>query len=313
MKSGRNGAAALAALAAVLLLGSCSLEKLALKKAAGMLSGSSSSDVFSGDNDPDLIADAMPFAVKFYESLLASIPEHEGLRIRTGSLYIMYANAFLQTPADMTPRQEHERKEYLLARAKNLYLRGRDILLVAVEKKNPRIHSQLKERKYKEALAPFKKEDVNLLYWTAVGWVGAFAVYPFDMKLGQTLPQTAAMMDRVAELEPGYGNGALHVFYINYYGSLPEYLGGDVAKAREHFRLAQESAGARDTSALMALATAVSVKEQNAAEFKTLLRQVLAFDIERFPENRLVNTLNRRKAAWLLEHIDDFFIEADQP
>jgi predicted anti-sigma-YlaC factor YlaD len=305
----RNAAAAAAALALVLSLGACSIEKLAMKKVAGMLSGSSSTDVYSSDNDPDLVGDALPFAIKLYETLLASIPNHAGLRLRTGSLYIMYANAFVETPADMTPRRDSERKDYLLARAKNLYLRGRDILFVSLEKKNPLIRQQLKDRKYTEAMAPFGKEDVSLLYWTAVGWVAAFGVNPFDMTLGQTLPQTAAMMERIAELEPGYGRGALHTFYVTYYGSLPEYLGGDTAKARQHFEKAQAIAGASDTSALMALATTVCVKEQNAAEFKKLLGQVLEFDPDKSPENRLVNILNQRKARWFLEHIDDFFVE----
>ena len=308
-----NGAAAGTALALVLFLGACSLEKLAMKKVDGMLSGSSSADVFSSDNDPDFVGDALPFAIKLYESLLASLPEHAGLRLRTGSLYIMYANAFVQTPADMTPRREAETKDYLLGRAKNLYLRGRDILFAALEKKNPLIHRQLKERKYKEAMAPFAKEDVPLLYWTAVGWVAAFAVNPFDMALGQTVPQTTAMMDRVAALEPGFGRGALDAFYVSYYGSLPEYLGGDAAKAREHFAKAQAVAGTSDTSSLMALATTVCVKEQNAAEFKRLLGRVLEFDPDSSPQNRLVNILNQRKARWLLEHIDDFFIEMERP
>ena len=256
---------------------------------------------------------ALPFAIKLYESLLSSIPDHAGLRLRTGSLYIMYANAFVQTPADMTPRREGELKEYLLARAKNLYLRGRDILFVGLEKRNPLIRSQLKERKYKEAMAPFKKEDVSLLYWTAVGWVAAFSVNPFDMTLGQTLPQTAAMMARVAELDPGFNQGALHVFYVSYYGSLPDYMGGDAGKAREHFAKAQAIAGKKDTSALMALATTVCISEQNAGEFKKLLGQVVEFDPDKSPENRLVNILNQRKARWFLAHVDDFFIVLERP
>jgi predicted anti-sigma-YlaC factor YlaD len=304
---------AAAAIVLVLSLGACSIEKLAVKKAAGMLSGPSSADVFSTDNDPDFVGDALPFAIKLYETLLASVPEHDGLRLRTGSLYIMYANAFVQTPADMTPRRELETKEYLLDRAKNLYLRGRDILFVALEKKNPLIRRQLRERRYTEAMAPFKKADAPLLYWTALGWVAAFSVDPFDMTLGQTVPQTRAMIERVAALEPGHGRGALDAFYVSYYGSLPEYLGGDVAKAREHFAKAQALAGKTDTSSLIALATTVSVKEQNAAEFKALLGQVLEFDPDSNPPTRLVNILNRRKARWLLDHIDDFFIEIEHP
>ena len=90
-------------------------------------------------------------------------------------------------------------------------------------------------------------------------------------------------------------------------------MGGDAAKAREHFAKAQAIAGTKDTSALMALATTVCVKEQNAAEFKKLLGQVLEFDPDNSPENRLVNILNQRKARWLLDHIDDFFVELERP
>ncbi len=314
MKRASKAAAAPLALVLALGLASCSIEKLALKKAAGMLSGSSASgDVFASDNDPDFVADALPFAIKLYETLLASLPGHDGLRLRTGSLYIMYANAFVETPADMTPRAELERKEYLLARAKNLYLRGRDILFVALEKKNPRIRQQLKDRRYQEAMAPFRKADASLLYWTALGWLAAFSVDPLDMTLGQTVPQTRAMIERVAVLEPGYGNGSLDAFYVGYYGSLPDYLGGDAAKAREHFARAQAAVGRTDTSALLSLATTVCVKEQNAAEFKRLLDEVLAFDPTTSPPNRLVNILNQRKARWYLAHIDDFFIELERP
>jgi predicted anti-sigma-YlaC factor YlaD len=313
MTSSPKGVAGAAAFALVLSLGACSIEKLALRKAAGMLSGPSSTDVFTTDNDPELVGDALPFAIKLYETLLASLPKHAGLRLRTGSLYIMYANAFVQTPADMTPRSELETKEFLLARAKNLYLRGRDILFVDLERKNPSVRRQLKERRYGEAMAPFGKEDVALLYWTALGWVAAFSVDPFDMTLGQTVPQTRAMIERVAALEPGYGRGALDAFYVSYYGSLPDYLGGDPAKAREHFARAQAASGDADTSSLLALATTVSVKEQNAAEFRSLLERVLAFDPDSSPPNRLVNTLNRHKARWLLDHIDDFFIELERP
>lgn len=291
-----------------LMCAGCSLEKLALKKAAGMLTAPSSGSVFTGDDDPELVAAALPFAIKFYESLLASLPEHDGLRLRTGSLYIMYANAFIQTPADMTPRSEIETRETLLARAKKLYLRGRDILLVALERKNPRLRSELEARRYDKALAPFGRQDVDFLYWAAAGWVAAYSVDPFDMSIGLSLPEAAALMNRVLELEPGYSGGAVHNFYILYYGSLPESLGGDDAKAREHFRKAEKLCAGSDTSYLLSLATAVSVKRQDREEFINLLTKALDFDVNRAPQNRLINMLNKRKAAWLLNHVDDFFL-----
>ncbi len=299
-------------LIALFLSGACSLEKLAMKKVAGMLTSTTSGTVFTGDNDPDLVGDALPFALKLYESLLASLPNHDGVRLTTGRLYVMYANAFIQTPADMTPRQDVEKKEALLQRAKNLYFRGRDILLVALLRKNPSLFDQLKARKYKEARAPFGPKDIPFLYWAAVGWVGAFAADPFDMKQLTTLPEAGALMERVVELDPGYGQGAVDVFYIMYYGSLPEYMGGDLGKARAHFEKALTASPEGDTSPLLAMATTVCVKEQNAAEFKSLLEKALNVEVDNYPEIRLVNTLNQRKARWLLEHIDDYFLIVEE-
>jgi predicted anti-sigma-YlaC factor YlaD len=286
----------------------CSLQKMAVKSVAGMLSSPSGTSTFTRDNDPELVADALPFALKFYESILDAVPDHRGLILQTGSLYIMYANAFLQTPGDMMPREEDGRRQALLARAKNLYLRGRDMLLKALEKKNPLLERQWKERRFEEAVASFGKEDVPLMYWAAAGWVAAFALDPFDMKLGITLPRAASLMDRVLALEPGFSRGAVHNFYVLYYGSLPDYMGGSVDKARDHFRQAVEAAGNHDLSPFLSLASTVDIKEQNAAEFRSLLGRVLAANPDDDPDTRLVNILNQRKARWLLDHLDDFFL-----
>lgn len=301
------------ALALAVLLSGCSLNKLALRKVSNLLTSAGTSNVFSSDNDPEFVAQALPFAVKLYESLLGSLPDNAGLRVRTGSLYIMYANAFIETPAEMMPREEMERRDAELARAKNLYLRGRDILLIGLERRNPALLRQLRERQYDQAMAAFGPRDADLLYWTALGWLAAFAVEPLDMTLGQTVPQTRAMIERVRTLAPDYGQGSLDSFYVGYYGSLPADLGGDPAKARDYFAKVQARSGKKDTSSLIALATTVSVKEQNAAEFKDLLGRVLAFDVNSDPGNRLANTINQRRARWLLAHIDDFFIETDTP
>ena len=309
----RPAAIAILPLVLALLLAGCSIEKLALKKVSRMLTSTSGSNVFTSDNDPDLVAQALPFAIKLYESLLNSLPSDPGLRLRTGSLYIMYANAFIESPADMIPRTEMEKRDALLARAKNLYLRGRDILLIGLERRNPALLKQLHDRQYDRAMAPFGRADADLLYWTALGWLAAYAVDPFDMTLGQTVPQTRVMIERVRTLAPDYGHGSLDSFYVGYYGSLPADLGGDKAKARDYFAKAQAAAGKTDTSALISLATTVSVKEQNAAEFKDLLGRVLAFDVNSAPDNRLINTINQRRARWLLAHIEDFFIETDHP
>ena len=156
---------------------------------------------------------------------------------------------------------------------------------------------------------PIKK--VPLLYWAGAGWLGAYAIDPFDMDLGITLPAAAALMDRVLALEENYASGAIHEFYILYYGSLPEYMGGSLQKARYHFEKAIAVSAGKSSTPYIALATTASVQEQNLDEFQSLLKQALAIDPDSDPENRLVSILNQRKAHWLIEHADDFFLETE--
>jgi len=298
-------------LTSVLLMSFCSIKKIALNQVANALTSSGNSSVFSGDNDPEFVGDALPFAIKMYESLMVTIPKHRGLQLYTGSLYIMYANAFLQTPANMMPEEEYMKQEHLLQRAKNLYLRGRDIILNSINSKYTGFLKLLYDKNYKEALSPIKKEDAELLYWGAVGWLGAFAIDPLDMKLGLTVPGAKAMIKKVLELDENYDNGAIHDFYILYYGSMPDYMGGDFKKARYHFKKAIEASKGEKTSPYLSLATTVCVQEQNRKEFRRLLNKAIKIDPNIDKNNRLANILNQRKAKWLMEHEDDFFLEQE--
>ena len=53
----------------------------------------------------------------------------------------------------------------------------------------------------------------------------------------------------------------------------------------------------------------MSVKNQNAGEFRDLLGKALAIDVNADVPDRLVNVINQRKARWLLDHVDDYFLE----
>ena len=291
----------------------CSIKKFAMNSVANAMTGEGSSTVFTGDNDPELVADALPFAIKLYETLLSSLPKHQGLIVQTGSLYIMYANAFLYVPASMLSDEEHLEQEFLMKRAKNLYLRGRDIILKGLDLKYPGFLSKLKNKKYKEALATVGNDDLSLLYWGGAGWMGAYAIDPFDMDLGVTLPGAAELMKAVSRIDSGFMKGAIHEFYISYYGSLPDYMGGDKKKARFHYKKAIEMTEGKSTSPYVSYASTILVDEQKLKEFRQVLKKVIDFKLDSAPENMLVNTLNLRKAKWLLEHVDDLFIESDVP
>ena len=293
--------------ALTVVLASCSLNKLAVKMLAKTLS-SGDSTVFTGEEDPQLVADALPFAMKFYESLLEQTPENEDLLLTTGSIFTMYANAFIQSPASMLPESEYEQQQQMLARAKKMYLRSRGYLLRALELRYPGFGEDLRGNDLEQALAPMVVEDVPLLFWTSASWLGAFSTDTFDMELLLNLSKPIAVLNRALELDESWSQGMIHDTLISIYGSLPEAMGGSQEKARHHFEKAVEYSGGLSPSPYVALASTVSVANQDVEEFRQLLAQALAIDPADNPDNRLQILLSQEKARWLLGHIEDFFL-----
>jgi len=318
---GRGGSLILIALT-LALFGGCSINKLAVNMIAKTLSSGGASTVFTGDEDPQLVADSLPFAMKLYESLLEQTPENTELLLTTGSVFAMYANAFVQTPAGMLPDTEYEQQADMLARAKKLYLRAREYLFRAMDLRHPGFTDALGNHGEQESLAAMDEEDVPYLFWTAASWLGAFSTNPYDMEFLLNIAVPLAIMNRALELDESFGGGMIHDTFISIYGSLPSSLGGSEERARYHFRRAVELSEGKTSSPYVALATTVSVANQDAEEYRRLLNTALAIDPDASPQNRLVNIITQRRARWLLEHIDDYFLleegfdegeEIDQP
>jgi predicted anti-sigma-YlaC factor YlaD len=284
---------------------------MAINAVSGALSGTGSSDVFTGDEDPELIGDALPFAIKMYEALLAQNPKHQGLLLTTGSLFVMYANAFIQGPAEMLDPIDsyHERRESL-DRAKKLYLRGKAILYSALEYKYPGFQAAtVQEGTLAPLLKKCKKDDVPLLYWAAAGGFAAYSLDVFDFSLGYNIPEWGLMMARAYELDPDFNEGAIDEFYILYYASLPENMGGDKDKAEIHFQRALEKSKGMSAGAYVSYAKAICADTQNPNydAFVENLEKALAIDPDQNKSNRLINILSQRKASFMLYTADDYF------
>jgi len=287
---------------------SCSINQLAMRAVADALTGDGSSDVFTGDSDPELVGDAIPFAIKLYETLLAANPGHQGLMLTTGSLFIMYANAFVQGPAEMLPTSEWQARETAMARAKQLYLRGQEILYNALDAKYSGFRqASASDGSLQAILGKCKKDDVAFLYWTVASGLAAYSLDVFDFALSLSLPEWNLMINRAYELDPDFNNGALDEFFLLFYASLPEVMGGDKEKAKVHFQRAQEKTGGKSTGAYISYAQSICVQDQDYETFRDYLERALAIDPNADTSTRLVNVINQRKARWLLDNAYYYF------
>src|SRR5689334_5547801 len=100
----------------LLLLLACSPKRYALNHIADSLSATGEDSAFSRDDDPELVRDALPFALKTMESLAMSLDDHVGLRLGMASGFTGYAFAFLQQPAELGAPPDQAR--VMLARAR---------------------------------------------------------------------------------------------------------------------------------------------------------------------------------------------------
>jgi predicted anti-sigma-YlaC factor YlaD len=289
----------------------CSVNKMAMRAVSNALTAEGSADVFTGDSDPELVGDALPFAIKMYESLLAADPTHQGLLRTTGSLFVMYANAFVQGPAEMLSRNLYAKRQEDMERAKKLYLRGLGLLYRGLELQYPGFDGAFQKGALPKILAKMKKTDVPSLYWSAAGGLSAYSLNPFDMDLGVRVPEFLALVNRAYELDPDFNSGALDDFYVLFYASVPETMGGDKTKVETHYRLALEKSKGLLAGPYVSYAQVVSIPAQDYDTFKARLDAALAIDPEAEPSNRLVNIISQRKARFLLDSSALLFIDFD--
>jgi predicted anti-sigma-YlaC factor YlaD len=286
----------------------CSINRMAARAAAGALTADGSAGVFTGDSDPELVGQALPFAIKMYEALLAANPGHQKLLLTTGSLFVMYANAFVQSPADMLPPEEFEARDTGRQRAKELYIRGTTLLYSALDKKYPGFSTAaIQDETLQPLLKKCKKGDTGLLYWTAAGGLAAYSIDVLDFDLGARIPEWGAMIQRAYELDPDYSVAALDEFLFLFYASLPEQLGGSKEQAEVHFRRALEKTKGNSAGVYVSYAQSMCVPAQDYEGFKENLEKALAVDVNADVSTRLVNIINQRKARFLLDTAYTFF------
>jgi predicted anti-sigma-YlaC factor YlaD len=290
---------------ALLLAAGCSTRAYVTREVADAVS--SGGGTFGSDDDPQLVREATPFALKFSESLLASAPRHTGLLLSLAQGFTQYAAVFVWQ--DAVESGDPGIRDAGKARAIALYLRAREYGLRALEVRHPGFR-QLVAADAVLAARSTSAEDVPLLYWTGAAWSLAVAASAGDPAMIADLPRCEALLRRALDLKENYETGAIHEYFVAFEGSRPAAMGGSVERARNHFARAMELAAGRKVSPLVTLAESVVVGAQDREEFLALLDKALAFDARGLaPEYRQANLAAQRRAAWLKGRVDDLFLE----
>jgi predicted anti-sigma-YlaC factor YlaD len=290
------------------MLAGCSIRSLAIDALAESLA--ESGDVFASDEDPELVRQAVPFALKTIESLLAEKPDHPGLLLAACSGFTQYGYAFVESDAAYLEEQDYEASEAQYQRALKLYLRARDYCLRALERVSPGVRRAL-EAGDAEALAAFERADVPLLFWSGASWGAAISVALDRPEIAIDVPAVRTLIARSLELDETWDAGSVHEVMMSL-EALPEAMGGSTERAIRHFDRAVELSGGKRASPYLGLARGVALPRQDRAEFERLLHEALAVDVDADPSRRLANIVAQRRAAFLKDRIDDLFLPEEE-
>jgi predicted anti-sigma-YlaC factor YlaD len=282
--------------AAVLLFSSCAVLRAASKIQT----------VLTSEEDPEIAAGALPTFIMATEALLEADPKNQDKVVTTASLYVMYANAFVQGPASILPDARFEERQAGLDRAGALYRRAFRLLSGALDRRVPGLVEAAVEGK--ADLSRLRKSDVPLLYWSAVSVLAGFGLNPLDFKSAHYLGVAPLFLSRAAELDPGWNGGAIYGMFVSYYGGMPDYLGGSLAKAEEAYAKALGYSKGGNASLFVSYASSICVPKEDYAGFKSALEKALAIDPDARPEGRLETVLAQKNAKRLLAEADKYFL-----
>jgi len=294
-------------LAVALLLAGCSIRGMAVRALGGALA--SSGDVFASDEDPELVSQALPFALKTIEALLAEAPEDRNLLLAACSGFTQYAYAFVEVEAFLVEIDDYRRSRELDQRALKLYLRARGYCLRGLETRHAGIGERLRLEPV-AAAAELGETELGFIVWTGAAWGSAISLALDQPAIAADVPAVRALLERAETLDVDYGDGLVHAALISL-DALPEAMGGSVAGARAHFERAVELTGGASAGPYVSLAVGISVPAQDSAEFRRLLEQALDIDPDAVPRLRLGNLIAQRQARALLDRIEDYFIEVE--
>jgi len=243
-------------------------------------------------NDLELVCEGAPSFLLIIDSLIVDDPENPRL-LKNG----VQAYAALDSVTDECGRPERNKALSAKAHAYGLSLL-REETGITPAMGLPELAKTLQEK---------KRGDVPALFWGGYGWALWIAAEDGSPAALADLPRVEQLMQRVVALDDTYYRGGAHLFLGIYYGSKPKMYGGNPDLAKQHFERALAINRRRFLPVQVAYAEYYARQVMDEELYRSLLEEVLAFDLSSEPELTLSNLVAQRRARQLLDSIDEYF------
>jgi predicted anti-sigma-YlaC factor YlaD len=228
---------------------------------------------------------------------------------------VAYANVGLQNKADRMDTSQFDKQNSLYKKAENSYLRGRDKALRILDKKYPGFKADILSAdptRIDAAVVRLGEKDVPTAYWAGSGWLGAFSLNPLDDTLLAEIVGAPALLEGAAALNPDYSDGAIYDVLLAWYASAPPDMGGSDERAQQCFDEEVRLTKGRSPIPYVTWANSWCKSRQDLAGFTEALDYALSLKPGFIKSLFSMDMLALKKARWLLDHKEDFFLIWDE-
>jgi hypothetical protein len=244
-------------------------------------------------SDLRILREGMPAYLMLIDGMVQTVPDNEQLLIAAAQSYSSFASLFV----------EGQDKEY----ANLLYERGKQYALRSLEMRGFKEPLQRPFDDFKEGLKRLGKKDVPYIFWAATCWVNWIRLNLDSIEAISELPRVESLMKRALELDEGFYYGGPHLFMGIWFASRPKIVGGDLKKAQEHFLKALDIGQGKFLMAYVYYANYYARKMTDKDLFTSTLQKVLETPAETSPDLVLINTVAKKQAKELLNHVGEYF------
>lgn len=241
----------------------------------------------------EVVRRGMPAYLMLMDGMIEGWPDNAQLLLAAAQANSAYASAFLED-SDMATASA------VMAKAKRYALKSLEL-----EGFDQPVTSSFEQ--FEQSLQKLDRKAVPALFWSAACWGGWIRLNLNSMEAQAQLPRVEMMMKRVLELDEGFYYGGPHLFMGIWYASRPKIAGGNLDKARYHFRKAMELGQDKFLMTKVYYAELYARKTFDRDLFVATLNEVLRTPADIEPDLTLSNCVARRKAERLLRTADDFF------
>ena len=293
-------------------LGGCDLQKFTANSTSDVLIRAQPS--LQMESDYELAARAIPGALKTIEGFWVVSPDNVNFLNILMEGYCQYGTGFVEDEVEQAEiRKDFDAVEYHQARATKMFIRCMNYALLRLGKKwKEELFGS--DEQVRAILARAGKSQRIPLMWVAVGLASAINNNKDRVEMMGYLDTAKLILARLVEIDEKYGppknkvHAALpHVALGMAYTGLDKSLGGDPAKADEHFQKAIEITEGKFLLAHVLRARRVAFRNKDRQMFHDTLVKVLETPPSIWPEQRLANEIAHRRARRYLKQEKELF------